>query len=60
MGQVDIVNQAAEVVCQVEQMVRYAHQLLRSDEINRNQFLEVKELEMKAQKLHRNLKYEDG
>ena len=54
----DIISQAAEVVWQTELMVKHAHQLLRNNEIDQAQFLEIKKLEMKAQKLHRRLQYE--
>jgi hypothetical protein len=54
----DIVKQAAEIVLKTEEMVKHAHYLLRNNEIDQGQFLEVKKLEMKAQKLYQKLKDE--
>ena len=54
----DIVKQAAEIVLQTQTMVKHAHRLLRNDEIDQDQFLEIKKLEMKAQKVYRKMKDE--
>jgi hypothetical protein len=58
MKNTDILSQVAEIVYQTEEMVKNAHRLLRSDEINQPQFLEIKKLEMKAQMLYRKLRDE--
>jgi hypothetical protein len=54
----DILSQAAEIASQTETMVKHAHRMLRNDELNRSQFVEIKQLEVKAQRLYRKLKDE--
>jgi len=55
----DIVKQAGEIALQTEIMVKYAHYLLRNDELKQARFLEVKKLEIKARKLFRKLRDEE-
>ena len=54
----EILDQVAEILCRTETMVESAHRLLRSDEIDQPQFVEIKKLERDAQRLYRRLKDE--
>jgi len=59
MKNIEILNQAAEILARAETMVESAHKLLRNNEIDQQQFVEIKRLEMKAQQLCRRLKDEN-
>ena len=54
----DIVSQASEICDRAESMVKCAHKMLRAGEVDQQQFLEIKRLEMRAQKLRRCLQHE--
>jgi hypothetical protein len=58
MKNTDILRQAGDILGQTTAMVEHAHRLLRNDEISQVQFLDLKKLEMKVQKLYRKLKDE--
>jgi len=58
MKNTKILNQVAAVLCQTSTMVESAHDLLRNNEIDQAQFIEIKKLEIKAQRLYRKLKDE--
>ena len=54
----EILDQAADILCRAETLVVNAHRLLRSDELDQPQFVEIKKLERDAQRLYRKLKDE--
>ena len=54
----EILDQTADILCRAETLVESAHRLLRNDEINQSQFIEIKKLELDAQRLYRKFKDE--
>jgi hypothetical protein len=59
MKNTEILKQAADILTKTETMVEHAHKLLRNDQIDQQQFVEIKRLEMKAQQLYRSLDNEN-
>ena len=54
----EILNQAAEIMAKTEALVEHAHKLLRANDINQPQFVDIKKLELKAQQVYRRLQDE--